>query len=76
MTGESSESIPTPRTLGELRALGWRSRTVKEEMRANLLRRLGEGQEVFPGVVGFEDTVLPAVENAILAGQDIVFLAA
>ena len=71
---ESSEPIPTPRTLGELRASGWRSRTVKEEMRANLLARLGEGAAVFPGVVGFEDTVLPAVENAILAGQDLVFL--
>ena len=71
---ESSEPVPTPRTLGELRASGWRPRTVKEEMRANLLARLGEGREVFPGVVGFEDTVLPAVENAILAGQDLVFL--
>ena len=71
---ESTEPIPAPRTLGELRASGWRPRTVKEEMRANLLARLGEGQEVFPGVVGFEDTVLPAVENAILAGQDLVFL--
>src|SRR5260221_7434690 len=71
---ESSEPIPTPRTLGELRASGWRPRTVKEEMRANLLARLGEGREVFPGVLGFEDTVLPAVENAILAGQDLVFL--
>jgi magnesium chelatase subunit I len=65
---------PTPRTLGELRASGWHSRSVKEEMRSNLLARLGEGQEVFPGIVGFEDTVLPAVENAILAGQDLVFL--
>ena len=71
---ESSEPVPTPRTLGELRASGWRPRTVKEEMRANLLARLGEGREVFPGVLGFEDTVLPAVENAILAGQDLVFL--
>jgi magnesium chelatase subunit I len=71
---ESSQPHPTPTSLGELLASGWRSRTVKEEMRANLLARLGEGQEVFPGVVGFEDTVLPAVENAILAGQDLVFL--
>ena len=71
---ESSEPIPTPRTLGELRASGWRPRTVKEEMRANLLARLGEGRQVFPGIVGYEDTVLPAVENAILAGQDLVFL--
>ena len=63
-----------PRTLGDLLASGWRPRTVKAELRANLLARLGEGEAVFPGVVGFEDTVLPAVENAILAGQDLVFL--
>jgi magnesium chelatase subunit I len=63
-----------PRTLGELRASGWRSRTVKEELRSNLLARLGEGRPIFPGIVGFGETVVPAVENAILAGQDLVFL--
>jgi magnesium chelatase subunit I len=67
-------SAGRPATLGELRASGWRSRTVKEELRSNLLARLGEGRAIFPGVVGFDDTVLPAVENAILAGQDLVFL--
>ena len=61
-------------TLGELRASGWRSRTVKQELRANLLERLAAGGEVLPGVVGFEDSVVPAIENAILAGQDLVFL--
>jgi magnesium chelatase subunit I len=54
--------------------MGWRSRTVKEELRTNLLARLGEGRPVFPGVIGYEDSVLPAVENAILAGHDVVFL--
>ncbi len=63
-----------PRTLGELKAAGYRSRTVKEEMRANLLLRLGEGERLFPGMVGYEESVIPAVENAIIAGQDIVFL--
>ena len=63
-----------PITLGELRASGWRPRTVKQELRANLLARLGEGVAVFPGIVGFDETVLPAIENAILAGQDLVFL--
>jgi magnesium chelatase subunit I len=67
-------TVTPPTTLGELRASGWRSRTVKEELRSNLLARLGEGEAIFPGVVGFDDTVLPAVENAILAGQDLVFL--
>ena len=63
-----------PITMGELRASGWRPRTVKQELRANLLARLGEGVAVFPGIVGFDETVLPAIENAILAGQDLVFL--
>jgi magnesium chelatase subunit I len=63
-----------PRSIRELRSIGWRSRTVKEELRANLLNRLGEGKPVFPGVIGYEDSVLPAVENAILAGHDLVFL--
>jgi len=67
-------SAARPSTLGVLRASGWRSRSVKEELRGNLLVRLGEGASIFPGVVGFDETVLPAVENAILAGQDLVFL--
>src|SRR3990170_805338 len=69
--------MPTPdrpATLAELRASGWRSRTVKEELRSNLLDRLATGADVLPTVVGFEDTVLPSIENAILAGHDIVFL--
>jgi magnesium chelatase subunit I len=70
----TSSSAPLPTTVGELRASGWRSRTVKEELRANLLARLGEGGQVFPGIIGYDETVLPAVENAILAGQDLVFL--
>jgi len=65
---------PGAATLGELRDSGWRSRSVKEELRSNLLTRLGEDRDVFPGVVGYGETVLPAVENAILAGQDLVFL--
>jgi magnesium chelatase subunit I len=67
-------SSPRPDTIAGLREAGWRSRTVKEELRANLLDRLAAGGEVLPTVVGFEETVLPAIENAILAGHDIVFL--
>jgi magnesium chelatase subunit I len=63
-----------PATIAELRAAGWRSRTVKDELRANLLTRLASGAEVLPTVIGFEETVLPAIENAILAGHDLVFL--
>ncbi len=65
---------PRPTTLGDLRASGWRSRTVKEELRANLLARLATGEDVLPTVLGYEETVLPAIENAILAGHDLVFL--
>ena len=67
-------STARPATIAELRTSGWRSRTVKEELRANLLERLETGAEVLPTVVGFEETVLPSIENAILAGHDIVFL--
>jgi magnesium chelatase subunit I len=72
--GPAGGGPPAPVTIGELRASGWRSRSVKAELRSNLLTRLGEGAAVFPGVVGYADSVLPAVENAILAGQDLVFL--
>jgi magnesium chelatase subunit I len=61
-------------TLRELRAADWRPRTVKEELRANLIARLAVGGDVLPGVIGYEESVVPAIENAILAGQDLVFL--
>ncbi len=73
-TGRRAADGRRPATLGELVASGFRSRTVKEELRSNLVTRLAEGRDIFPGVVGYEETVLPAVENAILAGQDLVFL--
>jgi len=61
-------------TLGELRESGWESLPVKEEMRRNLLRRLEASDPLFEGVFGYDDTVLPAVQNAVLAGHDIIFL--
>ncbi|HEY7735560.1 MAG TPA: sigma 54-interacting transcriptional regulator [Candidatus Limnocylindrales bacterium] len=70
----SPTPVDLPQTLGELRASGWRSRTVKEELRSNLIRRLAGEGPIFPGIVGYDETVIPAVENAILAGQDLVFL--
>ncbi|HEX8972126.1 sigma 54-interacting transcriptional regulator, partial [Oryzihumus sp.] len=63
-----------PTTLAELRASGWEPRTVKEEIRANLLARLRSGEPAFPGIVGFDDTVLPELETALLAGHDLVLL--
>ena len=61
-------------TVGELKAQGYRPRSVKEEMRANLIVTLRDGRELFPGIVGYEDSVLPQLENAILSGQDVIFL--
>ncbi len=63
-----------PRTLGALRASGYESRSVKEEIRANLAARLAAGEPTLPGIVGFEQTVIPQVERALLAGHDIVLL--
>jgi len=74
VTNPPFDTASWPATLGELRASGWTSRTVKEELRANLLDRLGAGRGILPGIVGFSESVIPAVENAIIAGQDIVFL--
>jgi magnesium chelatase subunit I len=61
-------------TVGELRASGYPDRTLKEELRANLLAKLGRGESLFPGVVGFDDSVLPALERGILAGHDLILL--
>jgi magnesium chelatase subunit I len=65
---------PSAANLGELRASGWISRPVKDEVRANLARRVASGLPVVEGLVGYQGTVLPAVENALLAGHDIIFL--
>ena len=74
MNRDRSPDARRPATLGELRASGYRPRTVKQEMRANLVDLLASGGHLFPGIVGYEETVVPAAENAILAGQDLVFL--
>ena len=63
-----------PQTLGELRAAGHRERSVKEELRENLLTALADGEDVWPGIFGFEDTVLPQLERALIAGHDFVLL--
>lgn len=63
-----------PETLGALRQSGWVSRPVKEELRRNAIAKIRGGQPLFPGIVGYEDTVLPQLEHAILAGHDVIFL--
>ncbi|MBF6590173.1 MAG: magnesium chelatase [Ktedonobacterales bacterium] len=63
-----------PATIGQLRESGYRVLAVKDEMRQNLMRKLRVGEPLFPRIVGYEETVIPQVENAILSGQDIVLL--
>jgi magnesium chelatase subunit I len=69
-----ADEATRPSTLGELREFGYRPRSIREEMRENLIARLRRGDELFPGIVGYERTVIPQVENAILSGQDIILL--
>src|SRR5260221_1245226 len=63
-----------PRTLGELQRTGYRTRTVKDEMRANLIARLRRREPLFPGIVGYERTVEPQIVNAILSRHDFILL--
>ncbi|MBV8295279.1 MAG: sigma 54-interacting transcriptional regulator [Acidimicrobiia bacterium] len=63
-----------PATLGQLRESGWESIPVKEEVRRNAAAKVKAGEPLFPGVLGYEDTVLPQLENALLAGHDVIFL--
>jgi magnesium chelatase subunit I len=63
-----------PRNVRELRDSGWKRRSVKQEMRDNLIARLKRGEAFLPGIVGYDDTVVPQIENAVLSGQDLIFL--
>jgi magnesium chelatase subunit I len=82
MKSPTSNAPPSIRTLAALRASGWRSRTVKEELRGNFQRALshavaagqGGASSLFPGIVGYDDTVLPDLATAIIAGHDLLFL--
>ncbi len=63
-----------PKTLGELKQQGYRVRPVKDEMRANLLGKLRSGERLFPGIVGYDETVIPQLSNAVLARHSIILL--
>jgi magnesium chelatase subunit I len=67
-------SHPTPATLGQLRQTSYRYRSVKQELRENLIRRLRGGQELFPGILGYGGTVAPQVVHALLSRHDLLFL--
>ena len=62
------------RTLGELKASGYHSRSVKDELRANLIRKLRAGEQLFPGIIGYDDSVVPQIINALLSRQNFILL--
>lgn len=63
-----------PATLGQLKKSGWQSRSVKDELRQNLMRKVHSGEKLFPGIVGFDRTVIPHIENAILSKHNFILL--
>src|SRR5438874_10404336 len=63
-----------PTNLKELRQSGWVSKTVKQEIRDNFLAKLRSGEELFPGILGYENTVIPEINIALIAGHDMLFL--
>src|SRR5262245_17410628 len=67
-------AMERPRTLGELRQGGHRLESVKDEMRRNLVSRIRDGVPLFPDILGYEETVVPQVQNAVLSRHDILFL--
>lgn len=66
--------VPQINTLAQLKSSGWKSCTVKDEIRRNFLAKLSAGEELFPGVIGYDYTVLPEISIALLAGHDLLFL--
>jgi len=71
---DAASAAPSISTLGALRASGWESTSVKSEIRRNAVARIRAGQPLFPEVLGYQDTVFPQLENALLAGHDLIFL--
>ncbi|MDQ3088981.1 MAG: magnesium chelatase, partial [Acidobacteriota bacterium] len=62
------------KTLGELKTSGYVSRLVKDEMRANLITKLRSGERLFAGIVGYDETVIPQLVNAVLARHNLILL--
>ncbi|MEX0845079.1 MAG: magnesium chelatase, partial [Balneolaceae bacterium] len=61
-------------TLGELKKSGWESVSVKEEIRRNLIKKIQNNEELFPGILGYDKTVLPQIQHAILSRHDMILL--
>jgi magnesium chelatase subunit I len=74
MSETSRASVRTIKNLGELRASGYRSKSIKEELRENLIQKLRHKENTFPGIIGYEDSVIPDVERALLSRHNILFL--
>ena len=74
MTSQPISQLGRPRTLGELRSSGYASRSIKDEMRANLICKLRSGERLFPGIVGYDESVVPQIVNAILAKHNFILL--
>lgn len=74
MTLAHTQTAPAIRTLGELVQSGYRSRSIKDELRENLIQRLQKGESVFEGVYGYDDTVIPDIERAILSRHNMILL--
>src|SRR5215218_214976 len=67
-------SHPRPATLGQLKETGYKPSSVKDELRRNVIRKLQAGEELFPGIVGYRDSVIPQIVNGILSRHDLLFL--
>src|SRR5271169_477995 len=65
---------PSPATVGQLIEFGYKPMSVKDELRRNLIRKLKAGEELFPGIIGYRDTVIPQIINGILSKHDLLFL--
>jgi magnesium chelatase subunit I len=74
LKNKSEKGMSRPATLGELRKSGYRIQSVRDEIRANLIRKLKSNEPLFPGIIGYDKTVVPALANALLAKHDIILL--
>src|SRR6267378_3805683 len=63
-----------PAHLKALRESGWQAKTVKQEIRDNFLKMLQQGDELYPGIIGYDNTVIPEINIALIAGHDLLFL--
>src|ERR1041384_7750375 len=70
----TASGVPAARTVGQLKITGYRPLSVKDELRKNVIAKLRNGDELFPGILGYRETVLPQIVNAILSKHDVLFL--